>query len=89
MRTQTAISICLLMALPAFSKTRMVKGRITTFYLETEAVYEIDGMGTKDISFVNPCQIAKIEIMKGGGTAVYGTQAVNGVVVIKTKGHKQ
>ena len=60
-----------------------------SFNLETEAVYEIDGMRTMDISFVNPCEIAKIEIMRGGGTAVYGTQAVNGVVIIKTKGHIQ
>ena len=56
--------------------------------LETEAVYEVDGMKVADISFVNPCEIATIDIMKSGGTAVYGTQAINGVVVIKTKGHR-
>lgn len=53
--------------------------------LETEAAYEVDGMRVADISFVNPCEISSIEIMKGGGIAVYGTQAVNGVVIIKTK----
>ena len=52
-----------------------------------EAVYEVDGMIVKDISFVIPCNIASIKIMKSGGTAVYGTQAVNGVIIIKTKGH--
>ena len=31
MRTLTVISICLLMTLPAFSQTRLVKGEITTF----------------------------------------------------------
>ena len=31
MRTLTVISICLLMTLPAFSQTRLVKGKITTF----------------------------------------------------------
>jgi hypothetical protein len=56
-----------------------------SFNLETEAVYDVDGMRVADISFINPCEIAKIEIMKGGGTAVYGTQAVNGVIIIKTK----
>lgn len=56
--------------------------------LKTEAVYEVDGMIVADISFVNPCEIATIDIMKSGGTAVYGPQAVNGVVVIKTKGHR-
>ena len=52
-----------------------------------EAVYEVDGMIVKDISFVIPCNIASIKIMKSGGTTVYGTQAVNGVIIIKTKGH--
>ena len=55
--------------------------------LETEAVYDVDGMRMSDISFVNPCEVAFIDIMKSGGTAVYGTQAVNGVVLIKTKGN--
>lgn len=58
-----------------------------SFTLETEAVYDVDGMRVSDISFVHPCEIAFINIMKSGGTAVYGTQAVNGVVLIKTKGH--
>jgi len=52
-----------------------------------EAVYEVDGMIVKDISFVIPCNIASINILKSGGTTVYGTQAVNGVIIIKTKGH--
>jgi len=58
---------------------------VKSINLETEAVYEVDGMIVKDISFVHPCEIGTIEIMKGGGTALYGTQAVNGVVIIKTK----
>ena len=53
---------------------------------QNEAVYEVDGMIVSDISFVVPCEIASIKIMKSGGTAVYGTQAVNGVIIIKTKG---
>lgn len=57
--------------------------------LDTRAVYEVDGMIVRDISFVNPCELASIDIMKGGGIAVYGTQAVNGVVIIKTKGQRK
>ncbi len=53
-----------------------------------EAVYEVDGMIVTDISFVIPCEIATINIQKSGGTAVYGTQAVNGVIIIETKGYK-
>jgi len=54
--------------------------------MKNEAVYEVDGMIVSDISFVVPCQVASIDILKSGGTAVYGTQAVNGVIIIKTKG---
>jgi hypothetical protein len=50
-----------------------------SFTLETEAVYDVDGMRVPDISFVNPCEVAYIDIMKSGGTAVYGTQAVKGL----------
>lgn len=52
-----------------------------------EAVYEVDGMIVSDISFVVPCDIASINILKSGGTTIYGPQAVNGVLIIKTKGH--
>ena len=58
-----------------------------SFTLETEAVYEVDKMIVADISFINPCEISTIDIMKGGGTAVYGTKAVNGVLIIKTRGN--
>ncbi len=56
--------------------------------MNNEAVYEVDGMIVTDISFLNPCEIRSIKIMKSGGTAVYGTQAVNGVLIIKTKGQR-
>jgi TonB-dependent SusC/RagA subfamily outer membrane receptor len=56
--------------------------------MNNEAVYEVDGMIVTDLTVVNPCDIASIDILKSGGTAVYGTQAVNGVVVIKTKGNR-
>ena len=56
-----------------------------SFTLETEAVYEVDGMRVNEISFINPCEVASIDILKSGGTAIYGTQAINGVVIIKTK----
>jgi len=57
--------------------------------LSTEAVYVVDEMVVKDISFLNPCDIATIKVQKSGGTAVYGTQAINGVLIIETKGHKK
>ena len=56
--------------------------------MPNEAVYEVDGMIVSNISFLNPCEIATIKILRSGGTAIYGTQAVNGVVIIETKGHR-
>lgn len=56
--------------------------------MQSESVYEVDGMIVSDISFLSPCDISSINIMKSGGTAVYGTQAVNGVIIIKTKGRQ-
>lgn len=55
--------------------------------LSSEAIYEVDKMIVTDISFVNPCDIATIDILKSGQTAVYGTQAINGVLKIQTKGY--
>jgi len=55
--------------------------------VKNEAIYEVDGMIVSDISFLVPCDIASINILKSGGTAIYGAQAVNGVLIIKTKGH--
>ncbi len=60
-----------------------------SIYGDNEAVYVIDGVMVNDISFVNPCEMATIDILKDGGAALYGSKASNGVVVIETKGHRQ
>lgn len=56
---------------------------------DNEAIYVVDGVRVADINFVNPCEMASIDILKDGGAALYGSQAANGVVVIETKGHRQ
>lgn len=53
-----------------------------------EAVYVVDGVQVNDISYINPCEMATIDVLKDGGAAIYGSQAANGVVVIETKGHR-
>jgi hypothetical protein len=68
------------------SKGVSIRGQ-KSINLSSEAVYEVDKMIVTDISFVNPCDIATIDIMKSGQTAVYGTQAINGVLKIQTKGY--
>ena len=60
-----------------------------SIYGNNEAVYVVDGMRVADVSFVNPCEMATIDILKDGGAALYGADAANGVVVIETKGHRQ
>ncbi len=59
-----------------------------SMYGDNEAIYVVDGVRVGDVSFVNPCEMATIDILKDGGAALYGSQAANGVVVIETKGHR-
>ncbi len=59
-----------------------------SIYGDNEAIYVVDGIRVGDVSFVNPCEMATIDILKDGGAALYGSQAANGVVVIETKGHR-
>ena len=60
-----------------------------SIYGDNEAIYVVDGIRVSDINFVNPCEMATIDVLKDGGAALYGSQAANGVVVIETKGHRQ
>jgi TonB-dependent SusC/RagA subfamily outer membrane receptor len=59
-----------------------------SIYGDNEAIYVVDGIRVGDVSFVNPCDMATIDVLKDGGAALYGSQAANGVVVIETKGHR-
>jgi TonB-dependent SusC/RagA subfamily outer membrane receptor len=60
-----------------------------SIYQDNEAIYVVDGVMVGDISFVNPCEMSTIDVLKDGGAAMYGSQAANGVVVIETKGYKK
>ncbi|MCB1173938.1 MAG: SusC/RagA family TonB-linked outer membrane protein, partial [Leptospiraceae bacterium] len=49
-------------------------------------IYVIDGMITYDASFVNPQDVASIEVLKDASAcAIYGARGANGVVIITTK----
>lgn len=52
---------------------------------DNNAIYNLDGVKVHDISSVNPCEIATIDIVSSGTAAKYGNGAANGVVVIVTK----
>ncbi len=52
----------------------------------SDPLYVVDGFQTGDISFLNPNDIASMEILKdASATAIYGSRGANGVVIINTK----
>ena len=55
---------------------------------ETKALYVLDGTRVNDISFINPCEITKISIVKDAAAAIHGAGSANGVVVITTRGSR-
>lgn len=49
-------------------------------------LYVVDGIVCDDINFLNPSDIEKIDILKdASSTAIYGSRATNGVVIVTTK----
>lgn len=49
-------------------------------------LYVVDGVQTDDISFLNPQDIERVDILKdASSTAIYGSRATAGVVMITTK----
>ncbi len=59
---------------------------IGTVKSDASPIYVVDGVVLKDISFLSPTDIASMEIMKdASSTAIYGSQAANGVILITTK----
>ena len=53
-------------------------------------IYVIDGMITYDASFVNPQDVASVEVLKDASAcAIYGARGSNGVILITTKSGKK
>ncbi|WP_181305792.1 TonB-dependent receptor [Rufibacter sp. XAAS-G3-1] len=53
-------------------------------------LYVVDGIFTNNIDFVNPNDIASMEILKDASSlAIFGLQGANGVIIITTKRAKQ
>lgn len=49
-------------------------------------LYVVDGVPTQDISYLNPNDIANMQVLKDAGSAsIYGARAANGVIIISTK----
>ncbi|QKJ33242.1 TonB-dependent receptor [Mucilaginibacter mali] len=53
-------------------------------------LYIIDGVTSDNANFVNPADIASIEVLKdGASTSIYGARGANGVILITTKRGKE
>ncbi|MFH0841579.1 MAG: SusC/RagA family TonB-linked outer membrane protein [Bacteroidota bacterium] len=66
----------------------MPKVRIRGFssFLDNDPLYIVDGIPSRDISFLNPADVESLSVLKDAGSAsVYGSRASNGVIVITTK----
>lgn len=52
-------------------------------------LYVVDGVVTSDIQFLNPQDIERVDILKdASSTAIYGSRATEGVVMVTTKSAK-
>jgi len=56
-----------------------------SFSGKTQALYIVDGVSVNSISWIQPCQVNSIDILKDSNAAIYGTRGGNGVVIIETK----
>jgi len=53
---------------------------------EAEPLYVIDGVVCDNMDFLNPMDIEKVDVLKdASSTAIYGSRATNGVLMITTK----
>jgi TonB-linked SusC/RagA family outer membrane protein len=54
-----------------------------------QPLYVVDGVIVSDINFLNPQDIAKMDVLKdAASTAIYGSRGSNGVILVTTKNGK-
>ena len=57
-----------------------------TIYGDTDPLFVVDGVSVDDISYLNPSEVAHVEVLKDAASAsIYGTRGGNGVILITTK----
>ncbi|MCX6233616.1 MAG: TonB-dependent receptor [Bacteroidetes bacterium] len=72
---------------PGASPAVRIRG-IGTFN-NSSPIYVVDGVILDDISFLNPADIASMEVLKdASATAIYGSRGANGVILVTTKSGK-
>ncbi len=63
----------------------VIRGK-NTMNSDAKPLFIVDGVQTDDIDFLNPQDIARIDILKdASSTAIYGSRGTNGVVIVTTK----
>ncbi len=62
----------------------IVRG-INTLYGSPCATYVVNGQIRDDISYISPCDIKDISLLKDGSAAIYGSRSANGVLIIDLK----
>lgn len=56
-----------------------------TIYGSTDPLFVVDGRTVDDISYLDPNEVAHVEVLKDASSAIYGTRGSNGVILITTK----
>ncbi len=73
---------------PGASSVVRIRG-IGTFG-DSRPLYVVDGMLTDDITFLNPNDIERIDVLKdASATAIYGSRGANGVILVTTRRGKE
>ncbi len=73
----------------------LVRGRTTlggtagTFASNTAPLVVIDGIPGRSMDEIDPNDVESLSILKDASAAIYGAQAANGVILIKTKSGKE
>ena len=52
---------------------------------DTQPLFIVDGVQTDNIMWINPNDVASVDVLKDGSAAIYGVRAANGVIIITTK----
>ena len=58
---------------------------ISSINLSNAALLVVDGNIVQSISYINPCDVESIDVIKDSAAAIYGSRGSNGVVVIETR----
>lgn len=71
---------------PGTSSTYRIRGASTLNEEGSNPLFVVDGVEIDNIDFINPRDIASVEVLKDAASAaIYGSKSANGVVIITTK----